>query len=91
MRSHIITALMISVLSVAAPNFASAKASLQTVTEVENGLFAISVADKIRRECGSISGRLMKAHGRLRALYAVARDAGYSDAEIAAMKDNGSI
>ena len=62
----------------------AAKPSLRDVEPVESGLLAISVADKIRRECGAISGRLFKAHVHLRALYDVARSQGYSDAEIEA-------
>jgi len=61
---------------------ALAKQSLQSVAAVEQGLFSISVADKIRRECGSISGRMLKARSTLRSLYDTARAAGYSDAEI---------
>lgn len=61
---------------------AQAKPSLRDVAPVENGLFAISVADKIRRECGAISGRIFKAHGELRALFDLARSRGYTEAEI---------
>ena len=61
---------------------ASAKPALSEVAVVENGLFQISVADKIRRECGSISGRIFKARSHLKALYAKAREMGYSEEEI---------
>jgi len=59
-----------------------AKQSLQYVPRVEIGLFEIAVADKIRRECRAISGRLLKARGELRGLYDHARGLGYSDGEI---------
>ena len=58
--------------------------TLQAVTEVEDGLFTVSVADKIRRECGSLSGRFFKARGMLRDLYDTARAQGFSDEEIEA-------
>ncbi|MEP4197360.1 MAG: DUF5333 domain-containing protein [Aliishimia sp.] len=61
---------------------ATAKQSLQAVDVVENGLFAVAVADKIRRECGDISGRLLRARSFLNKLYDTARAEGYSDAEI---------
>lgn len=78
MRREMTLALVISLSAVAA----QARPSLRDVAPIENGLFTIAVADKIRRECGGISGRLLKAHGQLRALYRHARDLGYSDAEI---------
>lgn len=63
---------------------ALAKPSLRDVEPVESGLLAISVADKIRRECSQISGRLLKARGELYQLYEVARSRGFTDAEIEA-------
>lgn len=78
MRVSIVALTLIASLSVPA----LAKPSLRDVSVVEGGLFTISVADKIRRECGSISGRIFKARGKLKAMYAKAREMGYSEAEI---------
>ena len=61
---------------------AAAKPSLSSVAKVEDGLFAITVANKIRRECGDISGRIFKARSELLALYDYAQSQGYSEAEI---------
>ena len=66
----------------------SAKPSLRDVARVEQGLFTIAVADKIRRECGDISGRMVRAHGLMRDLVNHARDLGYSDSEIRAYVDD---
>lgn len=63
---------------------ALAKPSLREVEQVENGLFSIVVADKIRRECTSISARFLRARSELRRLYEFARTQGYSEEEIEA-------
>lgn len=76
--------LILSLVSALAAGGAVAKPSLRDVEPVETGLFAIAVADKIRRECSAISGRLIRAHGEMRALYDLARSRGYSEAEIEA-------
>lgn len=77
--------LLISVLIVGlSPGTIVAKQSLQEIPAIENGLFTIAVADKIRRECGDISGRLFKARGELQSLYSFARQKGYSRQEIEA-------
>ena len=44
----------------------------------------LSVANKIRRECDDIAGRLLKARGMMQDLYNHARKKGYSDDEIKA-------
>ena len=76
--------LSLALVACLAAGVAVAKPSLRDVEPVETGLLAISVADKIRRECGEISGRLLRAHGEMRALYDLARSRGFSDAEIEA-------
>lgn len=63
---------------------ASAQSDLRDEPVIENGLFSISVADKIRRECGSISGRLLKAQREMRALVDRAIALGYSEDQIRA-------
>jgi hypothetical protein len=61
---------------------AQAKPSLRDVPEIENGLFAVAIADEIRDNCGTISARMVKALGVLRGLKAHANGLGYSDSEI---------
>ncbi len=63
---------------------ALAKPSLRSVERVENGLFSIVVADKIRKECSSISGRMVRAMTRMQNLADHAQDLGYSEREIRA-------
>lgn len=84
MRVYIISAVAGLAGLAAAAGAATGKPGLQTVSAVENGLFAVAVADKIRRTCPEISGRLLKARGVLVDLHAQARAQGYSDAEIEA-------
>lgn len=62
----------------------AAKPSLREVDRVETGLFAIAVADKIRKECGTISGRMLRALGQMQDLADYAQSIGYSEAEIRA-------
>lgn len=59
-----------------------AKPSLRTVAKVENGLFSIAVADQIRQNCGTISGKVLKALSQLRDLEEHAQTLGYSRDEI---------
>lgn len=65
-----------------------AKPSLRTVSQVEDGLFEIAVADKIRKECGAISGKVLKALSQLRDLQDHAESLGYSSDEIKAYVDS---
>lgn len=59
-----------------------ADAGLRDEGDITAGLLAIAVADKIRRECGDISGRLWTARSYLMGLKKVASERGYSEAEI---------
>lgn len=61
---------------------AQAASGLAGEKDINNGLLAAAVAEKIQRECDSIGGRLIRARSYANALKAKARDRGYSDAEI---------
>ena len=50
--------------------------------DINQGLLVIAVADKIRRSCDSISGRLFTARSYVNSLKDVAESRGYSEAEI---------
>lgn len=63
---------------------AAASQGLRQEQKVENGLFAIAVADKIRSECATISGRVLKALSQMQELADYAQSIGYSRAEIKA-------
>lgn len=76
--------LILSLVAGVVAGSAVAKPSLRDLEPVETGLFAIAVADKIRRECSAISGRVIKAYGQMRALHDLALTHGYTEAEIEA-------
>ena len=61
---------------------ADARPSMRNVPEIENGLFAVAIADKVRDECSTISARTFKALVVLRQLKSRANELGYSDDEI---------
>lgn len=61
---------------------ADARPSLRDVPKIENGLFSIAVADKIRSECGDISARMLRALSELKSLESHARGLGYTKDEI---------
>ena len=66
----------------------SAQAGLEEEQDINQGLLVIAAADKIRRACDSISGRLFKARSYANALKDAASDRGYSDDEIDAYINN---
>ena len=84
MRVYMISVLAGMAALAAATTAVASKPSLQSVPAVESGLLAVSVADKIRRECRELSGRFMTARAVLSNLYDEARAQGYSDEEIEA-------
>ncbi len=55
---------------------------------INDRLIAARIADRIRRECPSIDGRIVYAYMQARALKKYARDKGYSEAEIDAFLDS---
>lgn len=59
-----------------------ASADLSQEAEINQGLMYIAAADKIRRECGSIGGRLFRAQSYANTLKSEAAKRGYSEAEI---------
>ena len=58
---------------------AQARPPLAEVPEIADGIFVIVVANKIRRDCDDIGGRLFKGIAQARRLKARANDLGYSD------------
>jgi len=67
---------------------ADARADLYNETDINAGLLVVAVADKIRRECNGISGRLFRARGYVNSLKSMAEDRGYSQSEIEAYVNN---
>lgn len=74
--------------SMAVQAASASAAGLASEKEINDGLLVIAAADKIRRECNGISGRLFRAQGYANELKAAARAKGYSDAEIDAYINN---
>jgi hypothetical protein len=67
---------------------ASAQQGLSSESDINAGLVIMAAADKIRRSCGTIGGRLMRAQKFANTLKDVARARGYSDTEIDAYLDS---
>lgn len=68
----------------AAAAAADARSGLAAESDINAGLLAVAIADKIRRECGDISARLIAARSYANGLKKMARDRGYSEAQIEA-------
>jgi len=52
---------------------------LRAVPKIYNGLFAVAVANEVRRECETIGPRVISAWRFVRGLQAHARELGYTD------------
>lgn len=78
MRSLMITAMIV----IGMAGSAVAKPSLRDVPEIDNGLFAVGLADQIRKSCPRISPRLLRAVSYLRELQNMALSMGYTEAQI---------
>ncbi|MDA7426610.1 DUF5333 domain-containing protein [Thalassococcus lentus] len=76
------TVLAAAALSLALAAPASAKPPLSQVSEIDDGLMAVAIADEIRKRCDDIRARMIKALSVVNALESRAKDMGYSDDEI---------
>ncbi len=79
---------LVLIIALGFPLGAQAKTPLKDVTRVQEGLIAIGMADMIRKECKSISPRMVRAYRYLKSLEAFAIKQGYSEAEIDAYVNN---
>ena len=75
-------------LCLAVSTAAAAKPPLRELTEVDDGLFQVAVANVVRKRCDSIDARMFRALGVLRDLKRTAQKAGYSETEIDAYVDS---
>jgi hypothetical protein len=66
----------------------AAQTPLQEDPTVREGFYAIGLADEVRRNCPQISPRLVRAYSFLKSLESYAREAGYTDADIRALRDD---
>ncbi len=67
-----------------------AKPPLNEVTEINNAVLDLAIADRIRKRCPSISARMMAALGFMNKIKQSARDLGYTNAEIDAYTNGKS-
>lgn len=65
-----------------------AKQPLNQVAAIDDALFDLGIADRIRKNCPTISARLFRALALVRELEQQARDLGYTQAEIDAYIDS---
>lgn len=75
---------LIAASMLAGASMAAALPSLREVKEIDDGLFAVAVADEIRQQCDGISARLFRALGYINTLESRAKELGYSEQEIKA-------
>ncbi|MEM8774919.1 MAG: DUF5333 domain-containing protein [Pseudomonadota bacterium] len=80
MKRGILFATIVAVFVSGAP----AQAGLDQETDINNGLFVIAIADKIRRACDQIGARIFVARSYINDLKQKATDRGYTDDEIEA-------
>ncbi|WP_375261435.1 DUF5333 domain-containing protein [Palleronia sp.] len=69
----------------------SQAASAQSLAEdptVRQGFYAIGLADEIRKNCPSITPRLVRAYTFLKSLESYALQSGYSEEDVEELKDN---
>lgn len=67
---------------------AAAKPPLHKNDTVRSGFYAIGLADEVRKNCPTISPRMIRAWTYLKSLESYARDAGYSRDEISELTSN---
>lgn len=81
-----ITALLLAMVA----GTASAKPPLRDVPEIDRTILAVGIADEIRKNCPSISARMLRALNVVNGLSGKARALGYSQAEIDAYRKSES-
>lgn len=69
---------------------ANAKPHLRDVAEIDDGLMWVAIADEMRKRCGDLSPRMIKALVTLRHIKKRAVTLGYSDVEIDAYVDSSA-
>ncbi len=66
----------------------AAKQPIRNVAAIDNAVFDVAVADRIRKKCPDIAPRIVKALSLYRATRAKAKAMGYTDEEIKAYGDS---
>jgi hypothetical protein len=84
LQRFIALALALTLFALAFSGIAQARPPLRDNKPINDQLFAAAVGDRIRKECGSISPRMLLVIRKARALERYARDQGYTEAQIEA-------
>ncbi|MHA7873975.1 DUF5333 domain-containing protein [Roseivivax sp.] len=81
MRRMILTVATLAAFGAGAAG-AQGKPPLSQVSEIDDPLLMIAIADQVRKRCESIDARMFKAWTTINALESKAKGLGYSDEEI---------
>ena len=84
--THTIIATAFAASLIATP--ATAQPPLREVAKIDDALLDLGIADRIRKNCPSISARMIKAISYVRNLEKQAKAMGYSEAQIEAYTDS---
>jgi hypothetical protein len=79
---------LIAILSLTLVTPTLANPPLREVKSINDGLLYVGLADEIRKNCGSISGRIFRGVARLRSIHKSAVDMGSSKQEIETFVDS---
>ncbi|MGR3503763.1 DUF5333 domain-containing protein [Pseudaestuariivita sp.] len=79
---YVTTAVLALALALPLAGTATAKPALRDVAEIDNGLMYLAIADRLRKDCGNIGARMIRALSYAEALKDAATERGYSNAEI---------
>ena len=82
------TLLPLALIGAVLANPAAALEPLSQEKYINDRLIAARIADRIRRTCPTIDGRILYAYGEARKLKSYAQKKGYSNAQIDAFLDN---
>ncbi|SLN42639.1 hypothetical protein ROJ8625_02088 [Roseivivax jejudonensis] len=75
-------ALAVALTLALSPLAAEAKPPLREVSQIDDALLMVAIADDLRKTCDDIEPRLIRAYSYLRQLKGMASDMGYSEDEI---------
>jgi hypothetical protein len=87
-QEKIMRILMIAIVSFMLATPTLANPPLREVKSINEGLLYVGLADEIRKNCSSISGRIFRGVARLRSIHKSAVDMGYSKQEIETFVDS---
>ena len=72
----------LTLIPLAGPAATQSKPPLREVSQIDDALLMVAIADDLRKTCDDIDARLIRAYSYLQKLKGIARDRGYSEDEI---------